>query len=300
MCREIWTECFKAGDEVLLVDGAEVPSRGDYRVTRCHAGDVPRVGGGIYDAIIFARMPPPDIMAKAIEKVYWGGYVIVLGPGVDFLNKVGYHVVDGKPGALVLQRPLAPPHWSREYYTEFQPKGREWNPDTKAMHPSYRGRFKNIDARWEGAAVIEYGCGRGEITRLIAESGVRVVYAVDLSPPAVDLTGQFCADLENVVPVRADARAWFSPEKVDVIVALDFVEHVDPVDLAKMFDAWRENLKSGGLVHIVTPLGGDAVRDHKWTPSPSKLRHLMEKAGFEYKRHVRPNGSKKFYAEFVG
>jgi len=300
MCRETWTERFKAGDEILLVDGAEIPSLGDYRVTRCHAGDVPRVGGGIYDAIIFARMPPLDILVKAIEKVYWGGYVIVLGPSLDFLSRIGYHIVSGELGELVLQRPSPPSHWSEEYYLEFQPKGMEWDPETKAMHPSYRGRFENIDALWEGAAVIEYGCGRGEITRLIAGAGAKVVYAVDLSPAAVALSGRFCVDLENVRPICADARMWSSPERVDVIVTLDFVEHVDPSDLLGMFEVWRGNLKPGGLVHIVTPLGGDAVRDHKWAPSPSRLRDLMEKAGFRYRRHVRPDGSRKFYAEFFG
>jgi|GEM_PF-5679542 len=286
------------GDFVLLVDGASLNlNEVKAKITSCAMKDVPHLGGGIYDVIVFPTIPPDDILEKSLEKVYWGGYVIVQGI-CEKAEKYGFTVVSGDPSDLVLQRPPAPPYWSEEYYLKFQPKGIFWNPVTKATHPSYLEKFKNIDVNWKGKTVIEYGCGRGEITRLIALAGSKKVYAVDSASAAVALTSKFCSDLHNVEIVLNNALTWVCDEDVDVIVAIDFVEHIPEEDLAEMLKMWYNSLSANGIVHILTPLGGDAVRDHKWAPTPGKLRELVERAGFKEKRHVRPKDSRKFYAEF--
>ena len=288
----------KEGDHVLLVDGAAIASKKLYRVDNCRLPDVLHVGGGLYDAIIFTKMPPEGVLRRAIEKVYWGGYIIALGVE-KIVKEAGYQVVNGNPGPLVLRRPPLPEAWTEAYYLRLPSGGEDWNPETKTMHPRYLEKFKAIDAEWKGATVIEYGCGRGEMTRLIALSGAKMVYAMDSASAAVSLTGKFCSDLGNVALVCDDALRWNAPQKADIVVALDFVEHVEEKDLPKLFLQMLGNMKLGGLIHIVTPLGPDAVRDHKWAPSPSKLREKMEGVGFKYKRHVRPKGSRKFFAEFV-
>lgn len=285
------------GDHILLVDGVEVVGIEQCKVDHCKASNVAHVGGGIYDAIIFSAMPPEELIWEAIEKVYWGGHVIVLGVE-DAVEDAGYQVVKGDPGLLVLKRPPLPDNWTEEYFLAMKGGGDVWNPETKAMHQRYRDKFAAIDVEWEGKVVVEYGCGRGEITRLIAEAGVEKVYAIDNAPAAISMTKRFCNDLANVSVVCDDAMLWRSPQQADVIVALDFVEHICEEDLEGMFEQWFDNLREGGLVHIVTPLGPDAVRDHKWAPTPKKLREKMEKVGFKYKKHVRPEGSRKFFAEF--
>lgn len=303
------------GDRVMLVDGAEIHMDHPRAlvIDRCSRKDVRGLGGGIYDMIVFPWMPAPAIFRKAIEKVYWGGYIVIYGPE-SVIEDVGYQVVKGNPGPVVFRRPPPPDDWTKEYYLEFQLPGKYWNAETKEMYPAYREKFAQIDVDWEGKTVIEYGCGRGEITRLIALVA-RKVWAIDNSVEAVRLTTEFCDDLPNVVVVHSDALAYVDildtnwdgsidgPTvefvRVDVIVALDFVEHLPEDKLPRLFEQMHKNLRPGGMVHIVTPLGRDHVRDHKWHPTPKKLRKFMEDAGFTYKRHVVPEGSRKFYAEFI-
>jgi SAM-dependent methyltransferase len=267
-------------------------------VEHCRLPDVVHLGGGVYDLIAFPKLPPKGILRRAIEKVYWGGYVVIFGfDGV--VEEAGYEVIKGNPGMVVLRRPPLPDVWSEAYYQILPKGGGEWDPVSKNMHSRYRSNFDAIGIDWAAATVIEYGCGRGEITRLIALAGAERVYALDKAPPAIAMATRFCSDLQNVELACADALQWDSPEQVDIIVALDFVEHIEESDLSGLWKQMHRNLKAGGLVHIVTPLGPDAVRDHKWAPSPKLLKEKMEAAGFKYKQHVRPEGSRKFRAEFV-
>ena len=292
----------ESNSHVLLVDDAEIKlddhdKQLGLKFEYCQLPDVIHLGGGIYDAIVFPTRPPNGILRKAIEKIYWGGIIIILGIE-QLIEEAGYQVLSGDASPLVLRRPPLPPIWSEDYYMTLK-GGDEWNPDAKTMHQRYRDKFAAIDVEWEDGVVIEYGCGRGEITRLIALAGTKRVYAVDQAPAALSLTAKFCNDLDNVSLICEDALSWESPQKADIIVALDFVEHVAEDDLPRLFRQMRENLNSGGLVHIVTPLGPDAVRDHRWHPTPQTLREKMELAGFKYKRHVKPEGSRKFLAEFT-
>lgn len=288
----------KGNDHVLLVDNADIEVDFELKVDNCRLPDVLHVGGGIYDAIVFPKIPPEGILRKAIEKIYWGGYIIALGVET-IVEEAGYQVMYGDPGRLVLRRPPLPDEWTEEYLLLFPKGGDVWDPETKAMHQRYRDGFAVIDAEWVDTVVIEYGCGRGEITRLIGEAGAKRVYAIDNSHAAISMTNRFCNDLPSVLAICDDALLWRSPHQANVIVALDFVEHIGEDELGNMFVQWSDNLRVGGLIHIVTPLGPDAVRGHKWAPSPKKLREKMEAAGFSYKRHVRPEGSRKFSAEFI-
>ncbi len=297
----------ESGDCILLVDDAKIEmdkhdKELDLKFEHCRLPDVVHLGGGIYDAIVFPTRPPSGILKKAIGKVYWGGYIIILGIE-DIVKEIECQVLRGDPEMLVLRRPPAPPEWSREYYLEFQPKGKLWDAKTKRMHLGYERVFKNIDVVWKGKRVIEYGCGRGEITRQIALAGVSLIVAVDSAPEAIALTEKFCDDLGNVATICVNALEFepneFQRQDYDVIVAIEFVEHLFEQDLQKLMVSWYNSLKSGGLVHIVTPLGPDHVRDHKWHPTPRTLKEKMEKAGFKEKKHVRPKNSRKFLAEFV-
>jgi len=292
----------KSGDHVLLVDGAKVGMDKhdlalDLRFENCALSDVIHLGGGIYDMIVFPTRPPNGILKKAFEKIYWGGYVIILGIE-DVIKEVGYGVVRGSPDMLVLRRPPAPPNWSEEYYLEFQERGRIWNADTKEFHPAYRKKFAEINFNWNDATVIELGCGRGEITRQIALAGAKHVYAIDSSPTATSLTERFCEDCENVSACQDNALKWKTPSPADIIVAIDFVEHIEEIDLPILFRRMYENLKKNGVVHIVTPAGPDHVRDHRWHPTSTALKKKMEEVGFKETMHHKPKGSRKFIAAF--
>lgn len=287
-------------NRVLLVGVAKLVLRDDKilqdinveSVQRAH--DVVGLGGGIYDVIVFPKMPPQAILEKSFKKVYWGGYVIVLGIDVE-----GVSVVKGDPGILVLRRPPLPDPNTEEFYLEVCGRAKGYSAQAKTFHPRYQEKFDAIDFDFGNMAVADYGCGRGEIARLAALGGAEKVYALDVSPAAVALTKRFCDDLDNVEVICGSALVWESPRELDAIVAIDFVEHFSEDDLPTLFSRMRGNLKFGGMVHIMTPLGGDHVRGHKWAPTPNALKEKMEAAGFREKTRLRPEGSRKFHAEFL-
>jgi len=289
----------KSTDDIMVVDGAmtnfECPAG---HVTFCGQQDVAGLGGGVYDAIVFCRMPAMDVLAKAIEKIYWGGYVIILDIS-HVIYRVGYQHIQGDIEPIVLRRPPAPPMWTREYYTEFQEKGKAWDSVSKTMHPSYPPKFKSVEAQWEDKVVIEYGSGRGETTRLIAMAGAELVFAIDNSRAARELCSAFCDDLENVKPICTDALTWKSPRKAHVIVSMDFVEHIPDEDLPILYGQWFDNARKGCLVYVNTPRGPDAVRDHKSVQDVRKLRKMLQNAGFKYVCHDRPDNSAKFSMQAI-
>jgi predicted RNA methylase len=288
----------KPEDKVIVVDGAmsyfESPAK---KVEFCGQQDITGLGGAVYDAIVFCQQPSMDVLAKAIEKVYWGGYVVILGIS-HVLYRVGYQHLQGNIDPVVLRRPPAPPEWSSEFYIDFQLKGKAWNAATKTMDASYVQRFKSVEAKWQDKIVIEYGSGRGEMVRLMALAGAELVFAIDNAKAARELCMLFCDDLENVKAICTDALTWRSPRKAHVIFAADFVEHIAEDDLPKLYKRWFDNARKGCLVHVKAPRGPDAVRDHRSVQSTRKLRRMMQEAGFQYLRHDRPDDSVKFSMEF--
>lgn len=169
-----------------------------------------------------------------------------------------------------------------------------------------------------GMAVLDVGCGRGEIIRHCARLGANA-YGIDYAPVAVSMSQQAVAD-EDQAPgktgvAQADAKQLpFPSNYFDRVLMFDVVEHLFPWELqAAMLDV-RRVLKPGGLFVVHT--GPNAWYDRfaypivrlfriltgegdNYPANPRALNvavnvdvHVNEQSGFSLWRSFRASGFK--------
>jgi SAM-dependent methyltransferase len=123
-----------------------------------------------------------------------------------------------------------------------------------------------------GRDVLEYGCGLGEISTLLAKSGAKVT-TFDLSSKSVNTCRQRArlnhVDKQIKLAVAAGENLPYADESFEVIFGKAILHHLD-VNIG-----WREIsrvLKPGGMAVFVEPMGMNPflnfVRDH--VPYPAK------------------------------
>jgi SAM-dependent methyltransferase len=98
-----------------------------------------------------------------------------------------------------------------------------------------------------GRTVMDLGCGRGFLTRLLHDRGARTVVAVDISKSYL----RQLAELDGVVPVLANAERLPFREAFDVIVSTDVMEHV--LNVGSFLVSVNRSLRPGGVAIIRVP-----------------------------------------------
>ena len=102
----------------------------------------------------------------------------------------------------------------------------------------------------QGKSVLDIGCARGYLGRLLKEKGALRVEGIDISEGALVeankvLDQTYALDLEGEWPEELKAK------KFDVIIMAEVLEHVfDPVKVLKNV---QRVLKDGGIIIITTP-----------------------------------------------
>lgn len=148
-------------------------------------------------------------------------------------------------------------------------------------------------------AILDVGCGQGQLVRLLAQRGYRDVRGIDLSQEQIDLA----QDLGTKRVERADLFAFAVEHsgEFDVIIAVDLVEHFDRSDVPRLFATLGQLLKDGGVLIIRTPNGsspyggrilyGDMTHGVAYTAR--SLSQVTAAAGFKdvVSYPVRPAGS---------
>ncbi|MCG2591239.1 FkbM family methyltransferase [Ramlibacter sp. XY19] len=114
------------------------------------------------------------------------------------------------------------------------------------------------------ASVLEFGFGRGESIKYAWEHGAGGYVGVDFSEPACRIAGEFLSKyaIEGPRIVCSDALEFLrdyttNPEtagkKFDVVMMLDFVEHVPRSELAELLRLLRGCLHDTSVVVVNTP-----------------------------------------------
>ena len=112
-------------------------------------------------------------------------------------------------------------------------------------HPTWQ-RLAAARPDWTGAAVLDYGAGRGLAGRLLARRGARVV-AVDMNDSAVAGLGALRGVTENVQPVAAMFEALpIANQSLDAVVCRWVLHHCGDLPLA--LKELHRVLKPGGLL----------------------------------------------------
>jgi SAM-dependent methyltransferase len=115
-----------------------------------------------------------------------------------------------------------------------------------------------------GKRVLEYGCGLGKFTAILARSGADVS-AFDISPTSIEVARRRMAlnELEADLAVAAGESLPYEDESFDVVVGIAVLHHLD-VKLGSR--ELHRVLRPGGKALFVEPMGMNPLlnfaRDH--------------------------------------
>lgn len=134
-------------------------------------------------------------------------------------------------------------------------------------------------------AVVDVGCGQGDLVAWLIDEGYRHAGGIDVSPEQVAIAHERGRDTVRL----GDFRQVLEPGSLDVVVATDFLEHFDKFEVLGILDHCREALRDGGRVvfrvpNAVSPFGGNyrhGDATHECSFTARSLRQLLTAAGFE-------------------
>jgi SAM-dependent methyltransferase len=151
------------------------------------------------------------------------------------------------------------------------------------MPPQLAARYWRM---FDGArAVLDIGCGRGDLGRLKPDAGIDV-HGVDIDVGAVEIASAH----EHALHIDLEHDALpYDAATFDAVLAKDVLEHVtDPLRLTR--DIWRVMRPDGVLVASVIiakpkAVWNDYTHIRGFTKSAARL--LVEDAGFRVERMWR-------------
>lgn len=135
------------------------------------------------------------------------------------------------------------------------------------------------------AAILEIGCGPGYFLHYLSRRGFTAARGVDISAEQVALARKrgVAAEVRDVYAELSDRQG-----ALDLIVALDVVEHFSKEENLRLFAAMRDALRPDGLILLQTPNGealmpgpniyGDLT--HLTIFTANSLSQILRRTGF--------------------
>lgn len=141
----------------------------------------------------------------------------------------------------------------------------------------------------EGKHVLDYGCGNGENSILLAACGAQVT-AFDLSPVSVAKTRRR-AELNGLadrvtVDVHQAGQTGYAPASFDVVVGIAVLHHLHTI-LPAIYEEVARLLKPGGTAAFIEPVANSPLLRALRSMVPVK-RHATEDEIQLVYRHLEP------------
>ena len=161
--------------------------------------------------------------------------------------------------------------YTRTYFTKTNTDGTVADYGVEGYEEFMEGKIREIDLtildriNFVGRRVLEFGFGRGEAIKYALEHGATYYEGVDFSEHAIAIATEFLEKHKLAIPTlhHADALVFLKKytqihkaEKrpvFDIILMLDFVEHVPRSELAEIMALLRGILSDAAVLAINTP-----------------------------------------------
>jgi 2-polyprenyl-3-methyl-5-hydroxy-6-metoxy-1,4-benzoquinol methylase len=99
------------------------------------------------------------------------------------------------------------------------------------------------------AAILDVACGIGYAVEMLLQAGYTNVHGIDLSAEQVQV-----ASARGLPITEADVFEHLEEaDDLDVVIAFDFIEHLDKNELLRFLDLVQTALRPGGRVIVKTP-----------------------------------------------
>lgn len=106
--------------------------------------------------------------------------------------------------------------------------------------------------------ILELGCGIGSVAQQIALATERKVFGVDLSVASIEIGKKLFVQDQlnlNLTPVDVLEDTW-PVEKCDVILMVDFFEHIPVADRVRLYKKINSVLSDSGIILLTCPSPG--------------------------------------------
>jgi FkbM family methyltransferase len=158
--------------------------------------------------------------------------------------------------------------YSKEYFLRENGKGEFLSFGVEGIEEFQSGDIREIDRdiliriKYENLNIIDFGFGRGEALKFASENGAKKLTGVDFSQDAFDIARDYFTHYGIKVDMHCqdalvfikDYLAKEKHEKFDVVIMLDFVEHVPRRELKEFLEFLVQAMSSRSILAINTPV----------------------------------------------
>ena len=158
---------------------------------------------------------------------------------------------------------------------------------TKKMKEILPGRFLS-----DPKSICDWGCGTGNFAKAFAAKG-HTVFGLDQN----EVVSQIPRDLDQFIGISDSIL--ISDEELDLVYALEVIEHIIDSEIQRTFSEWRRILKKNGYLLLTTPNDENLEENSIFCPncetqfhtvqhvrslSVNSISEMLEKYGFEVER----------------
>lgn len=177
--------------------------------------------------------------------------------------------------------------WAR--YSEVRPHGAppsSVNNQLAAGVAVLRKRFRHLLPENKDAAILDLGCGYGNFLYFLQNEGYTQTSGVDLNPQQLEVARTL--GVRNVQCREAQEILRDSPQKFDLISAIDVLEHVPKEHVLDFLDLVHAALRPGGRFLCQVPNLAAFYRpvfymdfSHETPFTPVSLKQVLQLANFK-------------------
>jgi|ERR1700682_5973312 len=157
-------------------------------------------------------------------------------------------------------------------------------PDDASQTPGFKRDVQPYLPEVRRADILDLGCGQGHYVRLLLALGYEHTRGIDVSPEQVQT-----ARASGLTQVSlGDYHEGLGVAALDVVIATDFLEHLNRFEGVQALDSIKRSLRPGGTLILRVPNAaspfsgtlryGDLTHETSFTPQ--SLRQLGAATGF--------------------